>query len=327
MTVWSDSVGVFATATRFATADQLLPDVYHFSGLKWRDELRRFVTALDENQLASCHAVPRCKKGTFQPWMSVPLSQMVKRLESDWFPSLLEKKAFTAVLQPIWSLGGGKVYGYEALCRAKWGGSVLNGGALLTAARVHGLLGPFDAAARRSGIVQGAHFLEPDEILFINILPSMVDSPERDFASTWAAVTTCQLDPARIVFEFVESEAMPSIEKLAKIVGHIRSRGANIALDDFGAGHASLTMMDELRPDIVKFDRALIPHEGCEVKSGLVTGLVNYAHALGIQTVAEGIETMEQLAFAEACGFDHVQGWLIGRPSEVPCRPDSIRRQ
>lgn len=324
VTVWAESPGVRKTAMRFGRADELDQDVFHFSGRGWREEFRRFVRALDDRHVESCHVTSRCRRGTFQPWRSIPLRQMARQLDSEWFPAILDQGALTSVLQPIWSLRDKRVHGFEALCRARLGSDLVAGGVLVDAAKVHGLLGAFDLAARRAAIVQGSNHLLGEERLFINILPSHVDSPERDFAPTWAALMACEVDPGRVVFEFVESEALPPIEKMAKIVGHIRSRGANVALDDFGAGHASLTMLDELRPDVVKFDRALMPAGPSEPKVCLLRGLVAYAHSMGIETIAEGIETMDQLMVAEDCGFDHVQGWLIGKPSEVPCRPESI---
>lgn len=324
VTVWAESVGIVALASKFARADELVSDVFHFTGRRWRDELRRFVRSLDESQVSQCLVAPRCAKGTFQPWRAVPLRQMIAQLESAWFPSVLERRDLTAVLQPIWSLRERRVAGFEALSRAVVGGETVNGGILVDAARVHGLLGAFDLAARRAAVVQGSSQLVADERLFINVMPGTVETPERDFATTWAAVKACEFDPSRLVFEFVESEAMPPLDKLAKIVGHIRSRGALVALDDFGVGHASLALLDELRPDVVKFDRSMMPSEPCAAKGGLLRGLVHYAHELGIETVAEGIETAEQLTFAEECGFDSVQGWLIGKPSVVPCRPEQI---
>lgn len=322
--VWTSSHGVAATVSRFGRQDKLLPDVYHFSGRRWRDDFRKFARTLDERTSRSCHAVVRCSRGTYQPWESIPLDQMVLRMEQDWFPAVLERSQLLSVMQPIWSLKDSRVYGFEALSRARSADREYSGGDLLDAAKVHNLLGAFDVAARRAAIVQGSAHLESDERLFVNILPSMIESPERDFAGAWAAAKACGVDPRRIVFEFVESEAFPPLEKLARIVGHIRERGAMVALDDFGAGHATLAMLDELRPDIVKFDRALIPSDPCANKAGLLKSLVSYSRGLGILSVAEGIESLEQLSFAEDCGFDLAQGWLIGRPSEEPVRPKFI---
>lgn len=322
--VWTSSSVALASISRFSKQDALFTDVFHFSGRHWRDEFRRFVRTLDDRSIGNCHAVPRCRKGTFQPWESVPMSQIVRRMEYEWFPDILNQRSLLAHLQPIWSLTENKVYGFEALSRAKGSSGEFNGGQLVDAARVHNVLAAFDLAARRTAIVQGSHQLSHDEYLFVNIIPSMVDTPERDFAGAWAAVKACGFSPERLVFEFVESEEFPSIDKLAKIVGHIREKGALVALDDFGAGHASLTMLDDLRPDIVKFDRSLIPLEACEKKAGLLKGLVGYAKAINIKTVAEGIETIDQLGFVEECGFDLAQGWLIGRPAEVVVRPTKI---
>ena len=324
VTVWSETSNIRATALRFARQDELEAEVFHFSGQDWKRNFRRFVQALDDRQVTRCLATSRCERGTFQPWQAVALSTMADRLESEWFPAVLTEKALVSVLQPIWSLRDSKVLGFEALSRAKKGSELINGGVLFDAARVHGLLSSFDAAARRAAILQGVSHLESEERLFINILPGLIESPESDFAETWAAMKACDIAPERLVFEFVESESLPPLPKLAKIVGHIRSKGAMVALDDFGAGHSSLTTLDELRPDIVKFDRSLLPQQTSVAKEALLRGLVDYAQALDIRTVAEGIETMTQLAIAEACGFDYVQGWLIGKPSEVPERPQAI---
>lgn len=130
------------------------------------------------------------------------------------------------------------------------------------------------------------------------------------------------INPAQVVFEFVEADQFPSENALLNLVATIRESGAKIALDDFGSGHSTIAMAELIRPDIIKFDRTLLQATEDEAKEILLSSLVNFAKSLGAQTVAEGIESEAQLALAERSKFDLIQGWLVARPNARLLRPE-----
>ncbi|MFC4454139.1 EAL domain-containing protein [Deinococcus sonorensis] len=247
------------------------------------------------------------------PWQLAPLEQWARRLQSDWFPAAAEQLVFH--LQPVVQLQGGQVYGYEALVRANWQGELLGAGTLLQAATAHNQTRAFDALARRGAIRQAYPQLEPDQQLFINFAPGVIYNPDICLTSTFDTCREVGADFSRLVFEVTESEAFPDLRLLRRILERYRAEGAQVALDDLGAGHTSLSYLAELQPDLVKLDRALIHGlHGADHRVPLVTALIRYAHDLGIRVVAEGIETGNELQLVRELGADYGQGYFLGRP-------------
>ncbi|UQN09655.1 EAL domain-containing protein [Deinococcus sp. QL22] len=280
------------------------------------DKLPLVLAAFLSNERSQVLAAPWDGE-QLDPWGLAPLEHWVRRLESPWFHEASEKLLFH--FQPIVQLGTGQVYGYEALVRAQWNGHFFGAGALLDAAAAHGQARAFDALARRNAIVQGYPQLGPDQLLFINFAPGVIYNPEVCLQTTYAACREVGADLSRLLFEVTESEAFPDLGLLKRILERYRAEGAQVALDDLGAGHTSLTYLAELKPDIVKLDRALISgvHDS-DPRVPLVSALVHYAHELGIRVVAEGIETAQELQLVMELGTDLAQGYYLGRPVPQP---------
>lgn len=264
--------------------------------------------------------------GQLDVWQLAPLEQWVHRLKTPWFSSASDHLTFH--LQPIVHLGTGGVYGYEALVRAQYQGQLIGAGPLLQAAAAHGQARAFDAHARKTAIGQGYPQLGADQQLFINFAPGVVYNPEICLQTTFAVCRAVEADFSRLVFEVTESETFPDLKLLRSILKRYQQEGAQVALDDLGAGHTSLSYLQELRPDIVKLDRALISglHED-DRRVPLVSALIGYAHDLGIRVVAEGIETSDELALMVTLGADYAQGYFLGRPtpSVLPLLPQAAR--
>jgi EAL domain-containing protein (putative c-di-GMP-specific phosphodiesterase class I) len=92
--------------------------------------------------------------------------------------------------------------------------------------------------------------------------------------------------------------------------------GVSVSIDDFGSGYSALGYLNKYPFDRIKIDKSLIDNIDPRNISGVnvVNAAVNMAHASGIQTIAEGVETQEQLDILAAIGCDQVQGYLLGRP-------------
>lgn len=251
------------------------------------------------------------------PWQTAPLEQWCCRLDSPWFAAACQQLHFE--VQPIVRLSDMQVYGHEALVRARWAGQTLGAAALLEAAAAHGQARAFDAHARHRAITQVYPALPPEQLLFINFSPSVVYNPDICLRTTFEVCRQVGADFSRLVFEVTESEAFPDLGLLRRILQRYRAEGAQVALDDLGAGHTSLTYLAELRPDVVKLDRALIQGiHPADPRVPLVQALITYAHDLGIRVVAEGIETASELALVTALGSDYAQGYHLGRPAPQP---------
>jgi EAL domain-containing protein (putative c-di-GMP-specific phosphodiesterase class I) len=91
-----------------------------------------------------------------------------------------------------------------------------------------------------------------------------------------------------------------------------------VALDDFGRGSSALSRLEQLPIDQIKVDRMFFSNIDDEwSRAPVVEAIVAMGHGLGVDVIAEGVETDAQLAFARRLGFDLAQGWLLGRPGSV----------
>lgn len=275
--------------------------------------LEQLLAGLSHTERSGVLALP-WMGGRPETWQVAPLEGWVQRLASGWFAGASGHLCFH--LQPIVALGSGQVYGYEALVRAQWEGRLIGAGPLLQAAAAHGQTRGFDAQARRSAIRQAYPQLGPEEVLFINFAPGVVYNPDICLQTTFETCREVGADFSRLLFEVTESEAFPDLRLLGAILERYRAEGAQVALDDLGAGHTSLTYLSELRPDLVKLDRDLVRGlHGADPRVALVTALIHYAHDLGIRVVAEGIETVGELQMVADLGADYAQGYFLGRPA------------
>jgi len=130
-----------------------------------------------------------------------------------------------------------------------------------------------------------------------------------------AALKTTGLDASRLEFEITETVAMQDLERADVILEALRRRGIRLMMDDFGTGHSSLSNLRRLPLDAVKIDRSFVSDLPGESRArGIVTAIIAMAHQLGLEVIAEGVETEEQLAFLRSEGCDCAQGFLLGRP-------------
>lgn len=104
-------------------------------------------------------------------------------------------------------------------------------------------------------------------------------------------------------------------DKIAKVLRQFRANGIKVALDDFGTGYASLTHLRQFRVDALKIDRSFVSRLGLVAEDTLIVqGIVGLANSLGLEVVAEGIETEAQLDFLRALRCDFGQGYLFAKP-------------
>ncbi len=250
------------------------------------------------------------------------LPDFAAKARSEWLLDILRGGRLRSVFQPIVSCADpSDLHGHECLMRAEVDGSPVSPGLMLDLAAGAGLLFQLDLAARRSAVVSASKYLLPAKI-FINFTPNAIYSPHSCLNSTVRMVDELRLDRSQIVFEIIESERLPEMAHVKRIVGYYRDNGFGVALDDVGAGYSSLSALLELRPDYVKIDRALIDCVDLEPGKALVARkLLETAQELGLRTVAEGVERAEEWEWARAHGADFVQGYLFARPAAPPPVP------
>ncbi len=250
-----------------------------------------------------------------------PLLRLQERAQHDWVRDALDDDWLFSLFHPIVRADSGAVFAYEALIRAKnpYTEEVIGAGPLINAAVNLNIEHVFDQRARQTAIRNAAALQIPKMRLFINFMPNTIYDPEVCLRTTLEAVEECGMELSDLVFEVVETEHIPDMKRLHKILDYYRARGAGTAVDDMGAGFSSLEYLTALRPDFVKLDRDLVTqaeHKPAARQS--LDIIITQANQLGIKVIAEGIETEEQMQMCRAAGVDFMQGFLFGLPANPP---------
>lgn len=287
-------------------------------------EIMRDFSAMER---ASTRAVVIDESGRFDPWASASVDRVLDRLEASWLPGMLNREEITFHFQPIAGALGLEVHGFESLVRGAGAHADKSPGAMIHAAKSHEALLKFDQIARRRAIEIGAPKLQGRERLFVNFLPITVYDPNVCLRTTMKAAMDAGVDFTRLVFEVVESEEYPDIDKLRRILDVYREAGCGVALDDLGSGNTALNYIDLIRPDYIKIDKQIVVSAVEKEEYGLLLGLISHAKQRDITVIAEGVETEQHLAVMQEYGVDLVQGWLIAKPSAEPVREFHVKNR
>jgi diguanylate cyclase (GGDEF)-like protein len=159
----------------------------------------------------------------------------------------------------------------------------------------------------------------------VNVSARQLQDP--DFAEDVKhALTLAALAPGCLVLEITESALVTDIARIRTVMQQVRDLGVHIALDDFGTGYSSLLYLKGLPIDRLKVDRSFVSGLGsAEQDPTIISTVVDLAHKLGLQVVAEGVETEAELAAVGQMGCDEVQGFLLGRPGPAGALPATRR--
>jgi PAS domain S-box-containing protein len=218
----------------------------------------------------------------------------------------LRAEAFTVVFQPIVDLRAGTIVGYEALTRFADG---VAPDVRFAEAQKVGLGGRLEMATLRVAI-EAARDLPAGAWLNLNTSPQLILA-----SSHLREIIAAAGRP--IVLEITEHVAIADYVAFRRAMERLGPE-VRIAIDDAGAGYASLNHILELRPDFVKLDRAIVMGlEVDEARAALVAGMGHFAHSTGMRLVAEGVETEAELAVLRRLDVDLAQGYLLGRPEPV----------
>ncbi|SDV48282.1 EAL domain-containing protein [Chitinasiproducens palmae] len=218
---------------------------------------------------------------------------------------------FTFAYQPIVDLAGRRVFAHEALVRGPAGQSAYSVLSQIDGESMYG----FDQRCREKAIA-GAARLGMTERLSINFLPNAVYRAEVCIQRTLEAAARHRFPIDRIIFETVESERVDDEAHLASIFREYQRLGLKTAIDDFGAGASGLRLLADFQPDIVKLDMALIrgiDHD--RARRAIVGGVVAMCNDLGIEVIAEGVETADERNCLADNGISLMQGYLFARPA------------
>lgn len=235
--------------------------------------------------------------------------------------------------QPIVELDTARITGFEALVR--WhhpGGRLLLPDEFLDVARHAQLMSVIDdwvlaEACAQLGEWQRAHPVLAGELtMAVNLSAEQLARPEL------ASVVADQLDRARVapcqlVLEITEHQLLDGIDTTSARVAELRALGVGISLDDFGTDHSSLSYLSRLPIDVLKMDRAFLADAANPAGATVVRAVAALARELGVECVAEGVETEEQVALLRTVGVQRAQGFWYWPALDAAEAAELIGRQ
>jgi EAL domain-containing protein (putative c-di-GMP-specific phosphodiesterase class I) len=230
----------------------------------------------------------------------------------DELERLLHARAMAFHFQPIVDPRTRAVTAYEALCRIAHP-VFENPTVLFDAAIQSGNIWRLGRLIREVVLGQ-VPSLPPDTLLFVNVHPAEVDDPTFIEVGKELGVRA-----PRVVFEITERGAISDLRRFRDQIEQLKAFGYRIAIDDLGAGYASLNSVALLNPDFIKIDMAMVRDiDTSPRRASLVRRLVDYANDQQIQVIAEGVETEAEAEAIAALGCHRAQGFYFGRPTPQP---------
>lgn len=218
---------------------------------------------------------------------------------------------FAYAYQPIVDLATRSVFAHEALVRGPQGEGAMT---VLSQVDEHNRY-RFDQACRVKAIKTAAQ-LGITERISINFLPNAVYKPEVCIRTTLEAARVHGFPLDRIIFEATEGERVEDGAWLATILREYQRCGFLTEIDDFGAGYAGLNLLADFKPDLIKLDMALVRGvDSSPSRQAIVRGLLRICADMGVQVIAEGIETAAERDFLADAGVRLMQGYLFGKPA------------
>ena len=231
------------------------------------------------------------------------------------FDRVLTARDLGVVFQPLVSLRTDEVVGLEALARGPAGSPLEHPRELFAAARRVGRVGELDWACRATAFEAfAAADLPPSMSLFVNIEPEALATPcPPDLMESIARAESL----LRVFVEVNDRALATDPAGLIRTVDRARASGWGVALDDVGAGEASLAVMPLVGADLVKLDLRLLQERGPQEAASITLGALRLVESSHAALLVEGIETAEDLSLAASLGATYCQGYHVGTPGPL----------
>ncbi len=297
----SISIGAAITDGRHEHADELMADA--------------------EAALRRAKRRGRARLELHDPAEDPPSAAYDVQLGQDFHGAVGSGRELVLHLQPIVSVEGGAVVGAEALVR--WNHptrGLLVPADFLPIAEDTGLIVDLGWHMLHLGVQAAAEFRRRGENTWVAVNVSATQLGRGELAArVRKELVERDLPATSLHLEITETALVEASQQAIRELREVAGLGVSIALDDFGTGYSSLSLLRDLPISVVKIDRSFTgPIAEDRRTAALVRSVVNMCNALEIKTIAEGVETSEQLALVSALGCDHAQGYLFGRPEVFP---------
>lgn len=222
--------------------------------------------------------------------------------------------------QPIISLADGSLQAFEALVRWQHPTlGLLSPDQFIAIAEDSGLIIPIGAWILREACEQIHQWRSQTKLplsMHVNLSARQLDQLDL-LDSIRAILAETQLDPGGLKLEITETMVFNNVEYAASMLRQIKGLGIQLSMDDFGTGYASLSYLHQLPIDNLKIDRSFVETiDTSGTESEIIQAVVQLAHSLNIDVVAEGVETVEQANRLNTLGCEYAQGFLFAKPME-----------
>ncbi|WP_018953396.1 EAL domain-containing protein [Thioalkalivibrio sulfidiphilus] len=230
----------------------------------------------------------------------------------------LERDELRLHYQPILDVAGGRIAAMESLMRWQHPerGQV-SPGVFIPVAEQSDLILALGRWALMSACAQVRAWADAG----LEPVPVSVNIPARHFCQpgfveeVLEVVREAGVQPQSLIIELTESALMEPVSLAEERIRRLRDAGVVVAIDDFGTGYSSLGYLQRFHVNYLKVDRSFVSGlPGDENARAITEAVIGVSHSLGLEVVAEGVETQAQLDYLRATGCDKVQGYLTGRP-------------
>jgi len=270
-----------------------------------------------ESAMYRAKAAGRNRLAFYEPQMNAE-SRRRSQLDAE-LRNALKRDEFVLHYQPQIDLKTGALAGVEALLR--WQHPVLGllpPGDFIDDAEKMGLIPEIGAWVMREACLQHGRWRAAGlDVARVSVNVSNGQLPRSNFVATVREIVAATRVPAGVLeIEITETMLLDGGDAAMAALDHLSSDGVHIAIDDFGTGYSSFSYLKVMPAQVLKLDMSFIVDLGADNSTGkIVAAIINMAHALQKEVVAEGVERLEQLQLLKALGCDRGQGYLLGRPS------------
>lgn len=225
---------------------------------------------------------------------------------------LLPGQPYQFALQPIVDALRREVTSFECLLRSSTGGSPEQLFDSLTPEQRY----VADLESKAFAFQLASRLKIEDAKVSVNLFPMSLIGVPNAVDRLLGQISASGLRPSQVIVEVTEQEAISRLDAFGAAIKQLRKAGIGVAIDDFGAGFAGLSLLAEFQPDKLKIDRKILQNIHLDgSRQAIVRAIVQACTAMGITPVAEGVETLEEFCWLSAAGVRRFQGYLFARPA------------